>query len=99
MKELKSLTLEPLFYTLSGIEDLCFHTQEHQFNLQEIQQMIENNKLNFHGFILRQKIKSIYNKYFPEDKKQTNLQNWAKFEEMHPRTFAGMYVFWVSKIE
>ena len=21
---------------MSGIEDLCFHTQEHQFNLQEI---------------------------------------------------------------
>ena len=28
--------------------------------------------------------KSLYKKYFPEDKKQTNLQNWAKFEENIP---------------
>ena len=43
-------------------------------------------------------VKSLYKKYFPEDKTQTNLQNWEKFEEQQPTTFAGMYQFWVSKI-
>ena len=57
LSELESLTLQPLFYTLSGIEDLCFHTQERQFSLQEIQKMVEINQLNFHGFILPEKIK------------------------------------------
>jgi hypothetical protein len=42
--------------------------------------------------------KSLYTKYFPEDKKQINLQNWAKFEAQYPTTFASMYQFWVSKI-
>ena len=39
-----------------------------------------------------------YKNYFPEDKTQTNLQNWAKFEEQHSTTFSGMYQFWVSKM-
>ena len=52
----------------------------------------------FLGFLLPQKIKSIYKNYFPEDKKQINLQNWAKFEEKHPNTFIEMYQFWVSKM-
>jgi hypothetical protein len=43
--------------------------------------------------------KSFYTKYFPEDKKQTNLQNWETLEEKNPNTFAGMYQFWVSKME
>ena len=47
------------------------------------------------GYISLEKFK----KYFPEDKKQTNLQNWATFEEKHPNTFGGMYQFWVSKTE
>ena len=42
--------------------------------------------------------KSLYKNYFPEDKTQTKLQNWAKFEEKYPTPFAGMYQFWVSKI-
>ena len=26
-----------------------------------------------------------------------DLQNWARFEEMHPNTFKGMYDLWVYK--
>jgi len=47
--------------------------------------------------LLPKPVKSLYTKYYPEDKKQINLQNWGKFEEKHPNTFAGMYQFWVSK--
>ena len=57
-----------------------------------------SNELKFHGFLLPKQIKSFYNQYFPEDKKQTKLQNWAIFEEKYPNTFRGMYQFWVSKI-
>ena len=99
LPEFESFKQEPLFYTLSGLEDLCFHTKEQQLDLQDIQKMIKKYKLNFHGFILPGFTKSRYQQDFPEDKKQTNLQNWAKFEEKHPTTFAGMYQFWVSKKE
>ena len=41
--------------------------------------------------------KSRYTKYFPEDKTQTNLNNWVTFGEKHPKIFIAMYQFWVSK--
>ena len=95
---LNSLTKSPDFYTLSSCRDLGFHTQEHRFTMDQIQDTLNSNKLKFLGFILPQSIKSLYQQSFPEDQKKTNLQNWEKFEEKHPNTFAGMYQFWVCKI-
>ncbi|MBW3042598.1 methyltransferase domain-containing protein, partial [Prochlorococcus marinus] len=86
------------FYTMSECRDLCFHAQEHRFTINQLQDILSSNKLKFLGFLLPQPVKSLYQQCFPEDKKQINLQNWAKFEEKHPNTFAGMYQFWVSKL-
>ena len=94
---INSLTNRPDFYTLSSCRDLCFHTQEHRFTIKQIQEILKSNELKFLGFLLQQSVKSLYKQYFPEDNKQTNLQNWAKFEEKHPKTFRSMYQFWVSK--
>ncbi len=96
---LNSLTKSSDFYTLSSCRDLCFHTQEHRFTINQLQETLKSNELQFLGFLLQQPVKSLYKQYFPEDKKQTNLQNWEKFEENHPNTFAGMYQFWCSKQE
>ncbi len=96
---LKSLTNSPDFYTLSSCRDLCFHEQEHRFTINQLQEALKSNELKFLGFSLPKQIKSLYEQYFPEDKKQTNLQNWARFEEKHPNTFAGMYQFWVARLE
>ena len=85
------------FYTMSECRDLCFHTQEHRFTINEIGELLKSNQLEFLGFLLQQPVKSIYKNYFPGDKKQINLQNWEKFEEQHPTTFASMYQFWVCK--
>jgi len=98
-KELNSLLDSPDFYSLSSCRDLCFHIKEHRFTIEQLQETLKSNQLNFLGFILPQAVKSLYENYFPKDKKQTNLQNWATFEEKHPKTFASMYEFWVSKIE
>ncbi len=96
--ELNSLTKSTDFYTLSSCRDLCFHAQEHRFNINQLQETLKSNKLKFLGFLLQQPVKSLYKRYFPEDQTQTNLQNWAKFEEKYPNTFAGMYQFWVCKM-
>ena len=96
---LNSLTKSSDFYTLSSCRDLCFHIQEHRFTINQLQETLKSNKLEFLGFLLPQPVKSLYKQYFPEDKIQTNLQNWAKFEEKHPHTFRAMYQFWVSKKE
>jgi len=87
------------FYTMSECRDLCFHAQEHRFTINQLQETLKSNELEFLGFLLQQPVKSLYKQYFPEDKNQTNLQNWAKFEENHPNTFKAMYQFWVSKKE
>jgi len=86
------------FYTMSECRDLCFHAQEHRFTINKLQEILQSNKLRFLGFLLSKQIKSLYDQYFPKDNKQTNLKNWGKFEEMYPKTFRGMYQFWVSKI-
>ena len=96
---LKSLAKGSDFYTLSSCRDLCFHTQEHRFTINQLQETLKSNELKFLGFLLSQPVKSLYKNYFPKDKKQTNLQNWAKFEEKHTDTFRAMYQFWVSKKE
>ena len=97
--EINSLTKSSDFYTLSSCRDLCFHMQEHRFTINQLQEILKSNELEFLGFFLPKPVKSLYAKYFPEERKQTNLQNWAKFEENHPNTFAGMYQFWCSKKE
>ena len=96
--KINNLLKRSSFYSLSECRDLCFHTQEYRFTINDIQETLKSNELQFLGFLLPTTIKSLYKHYFPEDKKQTNLQNWKKFEEKHPDTFRGMYQFWVSKI-
>ncbi len=99
LSELKSFKSIGDFYSLSEFRDLCFHAQEHRFTINQLQETLKSNELEFLGFLLPQSNKSLYEDYFPEDKKQTNLENWAKFEEKHPNTFRAMYQFWVCKTE
>ncbi len=97
LKDLSSLREINDFYSFSEFRDLCFHTKEHRFTLNQLEEEITANELQFLGFILPKKIKSLYKNYFPEDEKLTNLQNWANFEKKHPNTFRSMYQFWVCK--
>ena len=98
LSDLNSLKTFDDFYSFSEVRDLCFHTQEHRFTMNKLQEILQTNELKFLGFLLPQQVKSLYKENFPKDQKQTNLQNWAKFEEIHPNTFMAMYQFWVSKI-
>ncbi|WP_413678896.1 tetratricopeptide repeat protein [Prochlorococcus sp. MIT 0916] len=98
LSNLNSLKNRGDFYSLSECRDLCFHAQEHRFTIKRLQETLQSNELKFLGFLLPKQIKSVYEQSFPEDKKQTNLQNWVKFEEKHPNTFKEMYQFWVSEI-
>ncbi len=85
------------FYTASMFRDLFFHVQEHQLNICELKRILNENEIDFLGFILPEEVKLEYKKIFKEDSIQTNLNNWALFEEKYPKTFLGMYQFW-SKV-
>tara|TARA_B100000795_G_scaffold268486_1_gene255537 strand:+ start:1042 stop:3060 length:2019 start_codon:yes stop_codon:yes gene_type:complete len=86
------------FYSVSSVRDLLFHVQEHRFKLPEISQILKKLNLEFLGFIYADPlIKKEFSRLFPNDKKNISLNNWHKFEEKYPDTFANMYQFWVRK--
>ena len=88
------------FYSTSSLRDLLFHVQEHQFTLPEISKILKDLNLEFLGFIhANPLVKKKYSNYFPNDKKNTSLDNWHEFEKRNPETFYNMYQFWIKKIQ
>jgi len=82
-----------LFY-MSGVRDLLFHAQEHQFTPLQIKDLCETHNLKFLGFAsLERKTVVAYRELFPEDTEMTSLANWDRFEQVHPQTFACMLNF------
>ena len=88
----------PDFYTVSGVRDLLFHVQEHQFTISKIKEYLEQLGLIFLGFedkIVIEKFKKIYTNKVD----LYNLNKWEEYEKSNPRIFAGMYQFWCKKIK
>ncbi len=86
----------PDFYTVSGVRDLLFHVQEHQFTISKIKKYLDKLGLIFLGFenqLVKENFKVNYN-----DKDDLyNLNKWEEYEKSNPRIFAGMYQFWCKK--
>ena len=87
------------FYSTSMTRDLLFHVQEHCFTIPQISEILKDQNLEFLGFFNPTPlIKKKYLKNFPEDEKNTSLENWHEFEKNNSQTFDGMYQFWVRKL-
>ena len=81
------------FYSLSECRDMLFHEQEHQFTIPQIKDLLNKLDLEFLGF---QKKDNRINKFlqkYPDPAQQLDLDLWDKFEQDHPETFIGMYMF------
>lgn len=87
------------FYSLSECRDLLFHEQEHQFTIPQIEAMLERNGLVFLGFTFgrSEAVHNAFRQRHPEPASLRNLSDWAAFEAEHPRTFSGMYQFFVQR--
>ena len=86
------------FYSMSELRDLVFHSQEHFHTLTEVKEMIETLGLVFLGFVLKDPTSAVsYRSAYPQDPEMLSLENWTKFEEENPKTFASIYDFWVYK--
>jgi SAM-dependent methyltransferase len=85
------------FFSTSGCRDLLFHVQEHRLTIPQIADFVAENGLAFVGFELDHFTLQRYLARFPNDKSMTDLACWDEFEHEQPRTFAGMYQFWVQK--
>jgi len=87
------------FFSLSDYRDLIFHVQEHRFTLTQIDAALQDLKLKFLGFEMRdQKAQTLFRKSHPEKGAQTSLALWHTFEIKNPNTFRGMYQFWCQKM-
>ena len=86
------------FYSLSACRDLIFHVQEQRFSLPQIAGHLADLDLEFLGFEWPDTHAAArYRTRFPEDRGQTDLDNWHRFETDRPDTFALMYQFWVRR--
>jgi hypothetical protein len=85
------------FFSTSECRDLLFHVQEHRMTLPEIAAFVAETGVKFLGFDADAALLRRYSTRFPDDKSQTNLACWHRFEMENPRSFAGMYQFWIQK--
>ena len=67
-----------IFIHFPHLEIFVFHPQEYRYTINQLHEILISNKLNFLGFLLTQPFKYLYHEYFPEDKKQINLQKLVK---------------------
>jgi len=87
------------FYSLSGCRDMLFHVQESCFSLPELAAMIQALGLHFLGFEFPDSGITVarYRARYPADALMRNLDNWHRYEQDNPDSFARMYQFWVRK--
>jgi hypothetical protein len=85
------------FYATSGCRDLLMHVNEHQHDIADIKRILEENDLEFLGFVQFPQLKPYYLAMFPDDPEGLDLANWDRFEAAHPMAFARMYQFWTAK--
>ncbi len=96
-KDIQNILAFRDYYSLSECRDLLFHVQEHQFDLNQINDMLDRLGLKFLKFYLRDEVYNWYRDQYPNDPDAQNLENWAKFEAGNPDTFPEMYRFWCRK--
>ena len=93
-----SLARSADMFDLNGCRDLLFHAKEHRYTLLDIGDMLAKLGLGFLGFEHADEAAPLrYRAEQPDDAVMVDLARWARFEEAHPDTFSGMYVFWCRK--
>ncbi len=92
------ITESPDFYSYSGCVDLLFNAYERHYEPGDLQNMLMEYNLHFHGFSgLQEIVRRQYRECFGDDPDLLNLDHWDMYEQQHPDTFAGMYQFYVSR--
>ena len=83
------------FFSLSGFKDLFANENEVQYEIQDINKILDNLKLSFCGFQLTDyQIRILKN----EQLKHLSLNEWKLIEKKHPNFFSTMYHFWCQKV-
>lgn len=94
----RAVTASRDFYSASGARDLILHVHEHRFTVPRLAQAIDALGVEFLGFEFTDKTSlRDYQNRFPDDPAARSFDNWARFEQEHPDTFASMYQFWIRR--
>jgi SAM-dependent methyltransferase len=93
----KTLVFSSDFRSASGFRDLVLHAREHTFTLPEIGVMLQQLGLRFLGFELPPGVLGVFKHCHPQQRSETDLDLWDKFEQEHQIVFGGMYQFWCSR--
>ena len=97
-KSIKNIQTFHDYFALPECRDLLFHVQEHQYDLLEIKNILDELGLEFTQFYMSEANIEKYKKQNKHDEAATDLVSWAKWEEKNPNLFASMYTFWCRKI-
>ncbi|MCL2430550.1 MAG: class I SAM-dependent methyltransferase, partial [Alphaproteobacteria bacterium] len=85
------------FFSLSECRDLLFHAQERHFTLPQVKSFLAGHALAFLGFEIEGTVLQRFRRRFADRGALTDLDRWHDFETENPRTFLGMYQFYVQK--
>lgn len=92
-----SLKVSRDFYALAAFRDLVLHESEAHVTVNEIAAFLADNRLEFRGFTLEPTVIQAFQTAHPGSGMPGRLADWAAFEAAQPRTFDGMYRFWVAR--
>jgi SAM-dependent methyltransferase len=95
----KMLTGMRDFYSMSGCRDLLFNVMEHRFTVPRIAAFLQENDLSFEGFepFDDPSVLEKFHRQFAGAADEADLDQWHRFEQDHPETFWGMYIFTAGK--
>jgi 2-polyprenyl-3-methyl-5-hydroxy-6-metoxy-1,4-benzoquinol methylase/tetratricopeptide (TPR) repeat protein len=95
----KMLTGMRDFYSMSGCRDLLFNVMEHRFTIPEIAAFLNEQHLSFEGFepFDDPTVIEKFHQQFAGAADETDLDQWHRFEQAHPETFWGMYIFTAAR--
>ncbi|MBL4838153.1 MAG: methyltransferase domain-containing protein [Kordiimonadaceae bacterium] len=83
------------FFSASGLHDYIFNKSELRYTPASLKSLLADHGLRFIGFhSIRGDTKQKYQALFPSDTAMADLDNWEKFEQLHPETFDNMMQFW-----
>jgi len=85
------------FFSTSECRDLLFHVQERCFTIPAIKALLAEMNLRFVGFCVGARVRAGYRARFPDDAAMADLDRWHLYETENPKTFLGMYQFWVQR--
>lgn len=85
-----------VFFSTSEFRDLFRPTEMHRFTIPRIQSFLNENGLEFIGFVLSNEIRHQFWRRHSQQA-ETDLALWDQFEAAYPDSFKGMYEFWVQK--